>query len=100
VLESNHDEQMLIHSGRPPVLIERILGEWGHLSNRQCAAALGSILEHSQPGAIGAILLAHLSQECNLGDLALRESRRMLTDSGHDPDILLTSQDEPVVRSV
>jgi len=96
VLESNHDEEMLLTSGRPATLIERILSDWGHLSNRQSAAGLRAILEHSRPGTVRTLLLAHLSQECNDGKLALAEARRALRGSGHQPALLLTAQDEPV----
>jgi len=100
VLESNHDEQMLLESGRPATLIERILGDWGHLSNRQCAMALRAILERSRPGTVRHILLAHLSEECNLSELALRESRLALADSGHNLKLALTFQHKTATMSL
>ncbi|MCL1856145.1 MAG: MBL fold metallo-hydrolase, partial [Kiritimatiellaeota bacterium] len=44
ILESNHDLEMLMRSGRPWHLIDRIRGRHGHLSNEQCADVLAAIL--------------------------------------------------------
>ncbi len=68
VLESNHDPDMLENSGRPEWLKKRIR-EIGHLSNDQSANLMGRILSLSrtQPRAV---LLAHLSQECNTEPIA------------------------------
>ena len=61
VLEFNHDEEMLMAGGYPYSLKQRILGDWGHLSNRQAQALLregaGDRLRH--------VMLAHLSEENN-----------------------------------
>lgn len=94
ILESNHDEDLFCGCGRPPDVIERILGDRGHLSNRQCAAAIKKILASSRPGTVRQVALAHLSQECNRGDLALREARCAVEASGHPIQIALTAQKE------
>lgn len=67
IFESNHDVKMLETSGRPKVLIERIKGKKGHLSNRDSALALSMLVGP----ATKAIYLAHLSEECNTPELAL-----------------------------
>ncbi len=66
VLESNHDPQMLAASSRPYHLIARIRGNAGHLSNEQACEAL------ARYGAahLKALVLAHLSGECNTPDIA------------------------------
>jgi phosphoribosyl 1,2-cyclic phosphodiesterase len=69
VLESNHDVEMLENSGRPRALIDRIRNT-GHLSNEESAAAFGKILDGSRRLPRLA-MLAHLSDECNLPELAL-----------------------------
>lgn len=67
VIESNHDRHMELASGRPPSLINRVLGNWGHLSNEQTGQALrGMVDEHTR-----GVLLAHLSLDCNTPRLAL-----------------------------
>lgn len=66
VIESNHDEAMLINGPYPPHLKTRISGSYGHLSNRQTAeliAAHGtSRLRH--------VFLAHLSEQNNTPAIA------------------------------
>ncbi len=80
VLESNHDPDMLENSGRPEWLKKRIR-DVGHLSNDQSADLMGRILSLSrvQPRAI---LLAHLSQECNTEPIAESVMTNALRDSG------------------
>jgi phosphoribosyl 1,2-cyclic phosphodiesterase len=70
VIESNYDVEMLEGSARPTWLKRRIQDE-GHLSNDQCAEALLQILDQSET-LPRAIALAHISQECNTNDLALK----------------------------
>lgn len=70
ILESNHDRAMQLASRRPPSLIARVLGNKGHLSNTQAAAAL--------PGLVSSktrtVLLAHLSIDCNRPEIARAEA--------------------------
>jgi phosphoribosyl 1,2-cyclic phosphodiesterase len=66
VLECNHDREMLRNSSYPPSLKQRILGDWGHLSNDQAAQVLASLdTSHLQ-----ALWCAHLSQSNNTPALA------------------------------
>ena len=76
VLESNYDPDMLENSGRPFELIERIKTE-GHLSNEQSAQLLDKILQQSQKKP-QAVFLTHLSQQCNLAQLAAGGIRKVL----------------------
>ena len=78
ILESNHDHQMEINSGRPWYLIDRVLGPDGHLSNDQAADALGLLVT----GATRSVLLAHLSLDCNAPELAVAAARTSLP-AGH-----------------
>ncbi len=79
VLESNHDEEMLMNSQRPWQLKQRILGRQGHLSNVRAAAMLAEIAgPHLQR-----VFLAHLSSECNRQDVAWRATRDALARAGH-----------------
>ncbi len=79
VVESNHDEQLLLDAERPWSLKQRIRGRQGHLSNQGAAAMLAEIagpdLRH--------IFLAHLSEDCNRHDLALETTRAALLQAGH-----------------
>jgi phosphoribosyl 1,2-cyclic phosphodiesterase len=78
VLESNHDIQML-EAGRYPIYLKRrILSETGHLSNACCA---GELPELVRAGAT-IIVLAHLSRENNVPQLAYETSLRVLSAAG------------------
>jgi phosphoribosyl 1,2-cyclic phosphodiesterase len=63
VLESNHDTAMLENSRRPDWLKRRIR-EIGHLSNDQSVALMSEILAASRREP-KAVVLAHISRECN-----------------------------------
>jgi phosphoribosyl 1,2-cyclic phosphodiesterase len=63
VIESNHDVTMLKDSPRPQWLKDRIV-KTGHLSNDQCAEFMQKVLAASKT-LPSAIVLAHISQECN-----------------------------------
>jgi phosphoribosyl 1,2-cyclic phosphodiesterase len=66
VLECNHDADTLRQSSYPPSLKQRILGDWGHLSNVQ-ASELLQALDTSQ---LQALWCAHLSKSNNTPSLA------------------------------
>jgi len=89
VLESNYDVEMEIHSGRDPRLIKRNLSDWGHLSNNQAAKAVEQLLENSRK-VPSSIVLAHLSEECNRPDLALKAIRRPLEEYGQRIPVYLS----------
>ena len=65
VLEFNHDADRLAVSSYPPVLRQRIAGEFGHLENGQ---ALG-LLDALDAGRLQHLLAAHLSAENNCPQL-------------------------------
>ena len=79
IIEANHDENMLKKSKRPWALIQRILGRQGHLCNNAAAETLAEIagpeLRH--------VFLAHISQQCNRRELALKTVERKLKGKGH-----------------
>jgi phosphoribosyl 1,2-cyclic phosphodiesterase len=66
LLESNHDEVMLINSKYPAFLKTRVGGDFGHLSNAQAAGILSAVM-HKQLRHVSA---AHLSQQNNHPTLA------------------------------
>jgi len=76
LLESNYDQQMLADGDYPDFLKQRISGPGGHLSNVESAellrAAAGSRMQWA--------CLAHLSQDNNGPEVALRTHHRMLGD--------------------
>lgn len=88
LLESNHDPDMLLHNERYTAsLKQRIMGNYGHLSNAACAAALLRLFESGVRHA----LLGHLSQDNNTPELAMRTVEEELIHNGVHPgrDIFL-----------
>ncbi len=83
-IESNHDPEMEIGSGRPEETIEWVLSDHGHLSNEQCAEALARI------GRPHTVILGHLSEDCNRQSLARRAAARALPAGTR---LLLAGQD-------
>lgn len=63
IIESNHDVRLLAESSRPKWLKDRIANT-GHLSNDQCGVFIHEVLTASE-NYPAAIVLAHISQECN-----------------------------------
>ena len=74
VIESNYDLFMLRHGPYPKILQDRICGGSGHLSNAECAEAIGDFVH---PG-LRNIFLCHLSEHNNTPELALRASSDVL----------------------
>ncbi|MCR5787428.1 MAG: MBL fold metallo-hydrolase [Acholeplasmatales bacterium] len=67
VFESNHDPEILMNSDRTYATKMRILGDHGHLSNEDSAYLMTKLIGENTKY----ILLAHLSEECNLPSLAV-----------------------------
>jgi phosphoribosyl 1,2-cyclic phosphodiesterase len=76
-LEFNHDVEMEEASGRSTQLIERVLGDDGHLSNTQAAEFLSCVLRHSTPGRLRHLVQLHLSRQCNRQSLAVQAAREV-----------------------
>jgi phosphoribosyl 1,2-cyclic phosphodiesterase len=81
-VEFNHDVAMQKASGRSPALISRVLSERGHLSNRQAAEFVRSVLRRSSRDKVGHLVLLHLSEQCNRPELAIHEAREVVQDTG------------------
>ncbi len=77
ILESNHDENMLLSGPYPYELKRRILSERGHLSN-EAASDFAQKLAYS---GTKRIVLAHLSPENNIPELAFATSSLRLTQT-------------------
>jgi phosphoribosyl 1,2-cyclic phosphodiesterase len=76
VLESNHDEEMLLNGPYPWHLKQRIKSRHGHLSNRDSAALLGDIAHDGLAG----VFLAHISEVNNDPRFALDAARSLFDD--------------------
>lgn len=92
VLEANHDEVQLRTSEYPPVVQRRIAGSGGHLSNRAAAELL---VELHHPGLL-AVILAHLSQQCNTAAEARAIVAPALRRAGFRGALHVADQDRPL----
>lgn len=93
VVEFNHDVEMLLDGPYPWSLKQRVKGPHGHLSNEQAAELLrtgaSERLEH--------VVLAHLSEDNNTPELALRTAEGALRDAGRaGVRVAVASQDRPL----
>ncbi|MEA3267497.1 MAG: MBL fold metallo-hydrolase [Candidatus Fermentibacteria bacterium] len=73
VFEFNHDIDMLWNGSYPWPLKQRIASGEGHLSNDDAAEALASIVH----GELGFCVAAHLSEENNTAELALKTAEQV-----------------------
>lgn len=88
VLESNHDEQMLINGPYPWPLKQRIRGKQGHLSNLQALEVLHQVYH---PG-LNNVVLAHLSEENNRPDLAEENIRAWMRTNNLHFNLVVAAQ--------
>lgn len=89
-IEANHEESMVHASARPQVYKRRVLSRSGHLSNSACGELLADVWHEG----LKHVHLAHLSQECNHPDTALRVIREILEKRGLSLDISIAYQDK------
>ena len=78
VLEANHDVEMLLRGTYPQYLKDRIMGQFGHLSNADCAKALAE----NATGNLRHVWLCHLSEENNHPELAHKTVEQTLRSYG------------------
>lgn len=75
IFESNHDPAMNMKSKKPKQLRDRVISDYGHLSNNQASYALSKIVGNDT----SYILLAHLSEDDNTEELALKTLNETFT---------------------
>ncbi|MBT9176970.1 MAG: putative metallo-hydrolase YycJ [Firmicutes bacterium] len=95
VFESNHDLHMELDSGRPQMLIRRVLGRFGHLSNDEAGVALKELVGERTQG----IMLAHLSLDCNTPHLAVKTVTPYLRRAGFSGLLSVAQAGSPTVLS-
>jgi phosphoribosyl 1,2-cyclic phosphodiesterase len=78
VFEANHDLGMLRTGRYPWALKKRIMSDWGHLSNISAGHCLASLVGGKTKG----VILAHLSKENNLPELAYSTVANILVEAG------------------
>lgn len=92
ILESNHDIDMLMNNPKYPYhLKQRILGDKGHLSNKDCSYYLSKFITDNTKY----IVLAHLSEHNNTPSLALEQLQSTLKENNKKCDnIIIAEQKE------
>ena len=91
VFESNHDIEMLMNGKYPYHLKQRILGDKGHLSNKDSAYYLSKFVGDNTK----CIILAHISQDNNTKELALSTLENTLKENNKCVDnLIVATQDE------
>ena len=78
IFESNHDVQMLQMSRYPWSVKQRILSDFGHVSNEDAAFAMSEVIGNNT----SQIYLAHLSRDNNMKDLARMSVQQTLEMQG------------------
>lgn len=92
VLESNHDEEMLMNGPYPWHLKQRIRSRHGHLSNTESVELLQDVLH----GALEGLFLAHLSEVNNHPDKAMHATVTFLKSQNlSNPKLIVGSQNQP-----
>ena len=90
VIEANHDEVLLRQSDYPASVRARIAGAGGHLSNRQT----GELLTELCHPHLSLVILAHLSERCNVPDAAREAAAQALTAAGFQGRLEVAPQHE------
>lgn len=91
IFESNHDVEMLMNSKYPFHIKQRILGDYGHLSNKDSAYYLSKFIGDKTKY----VVLAHLSHENNTKELAQTTLENELKNKNKKiPKIIIATQDQ------
>lgn len=90
IIESNHDEKMVMEGPYPHVLKQRVLSDKGHLSNTATSECLLNIIGDKTKY----IILAHISENNNTPDLALKTTKNLLEENGIDKNLIIAKQYE------
>ena len=91
VLESNHDEVLLLTGTYPWELKQRVKSIKGHLSNKQAVAVVSQVMHLN----LGNLILAHLSETNNTPKLAFEEMTNYLTAIKSDVKLFVADQYRP-----
>lgn len=95
ILESNHDIEKLMNNPKYPYHIkQRILGDKGHLSNKDSAYYLSKFIGNNTKY----IVLAHLSEENNSQELALKTLKETLIESQIDDENIIIAEQNNITR--
>lgn len=92
IFESNHDIEMLWSGPYPYILKQRIVSDYGHLSNEMCSNYLDMLIGDKTKK----IVLAHLSETNNCPEKAYNQTNNFLGDKLLGKELLIASQDSSI----
>lgn len=90
IIESNHDEEMVMEGPYPYILKQRVISDKGHLSNHTTAEYLLETVGSNTKQ----IILAHISEHNNTEELALNTTKNLLAENNIYKPIILAKQYE------
>ena len=90
IIESNHDEEMLMNGPYPYMLKQRVIGDAGHLSNSACTTYLKKVIGPDTKY----IILAHISENNNTYDIAYKHACEELKDIFNTDNIIVAYQNK------
>lgn len=90
IIESNHDEEMLMEGPYPYILKQRVISDHGHLSNITTAGYLKEIIGDKTK----TIVLAHISENNNTPELAYKTTKDMLKENNFNKEVIVAKQYE------
>lgn len=90
IFESNHDVEMLMNGRYPYNIKQRILGDKGHLSNKDAGYYLSKLIGDNTKQ----VILAHLSHDNNTDDIALKTVKEELKTSQVEFDNIIIAHQE------
>lgn len=94
LIESNHDEVMLMDGPYPRFLKERVISDKGHLSNTTTAKYLKKIIGDNTKY----IILAHISEKNNTEELAYDTTKKELEDTKIEVLIAKQYEESPMIE--
>lgn len=94
VIESNHDEVMLMDGPYPRILKERVISDKGHLSNTTTSKYLKKLVGPNTK----CIILAHISEKNNTEELALECTKKELNNENIKVLIAKQYEESPMIE--
>ncbi len=88
IIESNHDEKMLMEGPYPYILKQRVISDKGHLSNRYTGNFLNKIIGNKTKY----IVLAHISENNNTPELAVEQVTDELKENENKKIKIITAK--------
>ena len=94
LIESNHDEVMLMDGPYPRILKERVISDKGHLSNTTTSKYLKKLVGPNTK----CIILAHISEKNNTEELALECTKTELNNENIKVLIAKQYEESPMIE--